>query len=251
MHLSYLKLDDRLDSVLDQEQFAPPRVVERFREQFSWSWLYHELSIEGVIVCEDDLKRALAGLDGRDYCDGVLLEQIRNAREAFNRVRMMAFRRKPVTRKSLQELVRVFHGDDGLVELRDSSGATQAYKHNVVEPDQIDEALDQVLAMVNDDSGLHHPVKRAILIHYKFIKAWPFKEHSAVVARMLSNMVLMQNGYPPALLHASDRQKYYHSLHYDPTRLERLIFEALEAQISLRERVFDRYRAPQMAVAAY
>jgi hypothetical protein len=73
---------------------------------------------------------------------------------------------------------------------------------------------------------------------------------SALVARMVQNELLVRHGYPPALIHAQDRQVYYHAMHYDITRLQDVVLRALEAQIGLRERLFAPRHAPRVEVRA-
>lgn len=250
MELSYIQFDERLDAVQFAELRAPKSVQKRFRNNFLLSWLYHELSVEGVVLHQSDLERAMAGRDGRDYCDGELLKAIRRYREALRRLSAAAAQREPVSRSLIFEYQAVLSGRQGRNAVRSEDGPTEQYKHSVLPADEIDDALRALVADVREQSERLHPIELAVQTHYRFVKIWPFEEHSAAVARLVANQILYSNGYPPAILCAHDRQRYYHALHYDMTRLHDLVMESLRGQIELRERLFRKRRESVVVRAA-
>jgi len=52
----------------------------------------------------------------------------------------------------------------------------------------------------------------AAWIHYKIVHIHPFIDGNGRTARLLMNLILIQNGYPPAVILNVDRQKYYRAL---------------------------------------
>jgi len=48
--------------------------------------------------------------------------------------------------------------------------------------------------------------------HYKIVHIHPFIDGNGRTARLLMNLILIQNGYPPAVILNVDRQKYYRAL---------------------------------------
>lgn len=240
MELSYIRLDERLDRVQLDELRSDVETQRTFRRRFLLSWLFHELSLEGVVLDEGDLHRALAGRDGRDFCDDELLKRIRRYREAVRRMTHAAARRESVSRNLLLEYQAIICGHQARKPMRGDSGPTEQYKHPVIEPEEIDDALSALLLDLQEWQTRLHPIEQAVQAHYRLVKIWPFEAHSAAVARLVANQILYANGYPPALIHAHDRQKYYHCLHYDVSRLHSLTFASLEGQVTLRERLFSR-----------
>ena len=247
MELAYIRLDDRLDAVLAAELRAPEAARKEFSDRYLMSWVYHELGLEGCVLSASDLARAFGGSEGRDFCDGEMLRRARRYRNAIRRLKLASSRREKITRGTLLEYQAILCGHQSGNAIRTEEGATEQYKHDVVDPDELEEALRQVVGQIEHNSYLQHPIQLAIETHYRLVKLWPFVEQSAAVARLTANQILQTNGYPPALIHAEDRQKYYHCLHYDIRRLHDLVMEALNGQISMRERLFLDHRAPREA----
>jgi len=57
-----------------------------------------------------------------------------------------------------------------------------------------------------------HPVELAAEAHYQLVTIHPFVDGNGRTARLLMNLILMQNGYPPALIRKRDRLRYIKSL---------------------------------------
>lgn len=57
-----------------------------------------------------------------------------------------------------------------------------------------------------------HPIVVAADAHLKFVRIHPFVDGNGRTARLLMNMLLLQEGYPPALIMPEDRNAYIKSL---------------------------------------
>lgn len=57
-----------------------------------------------------------------------------------------------------------------------------------------------------------HPVLLAADAHYKFVSIHPFVDGNGRTARLLMNLLLLQQGYPPALIRKEDRRRYINAL---------------------------------------
>ena len=57
-----------------------------------------------------------------------------------------------------------------------------------------------------------HTVKISADAHYKLVSIHPFVDGNGRTARLLMNLLLMQEGYPPALIRKEDRRRYVKSI---------------------------------------
>lgn len=57
-----------------------------------------------------------------------------------------------------------------------------------------------------------HPVILAALAHHKLVNIHPFVDGNGRTARLVMNLILMQDGYPPTVILQTDRQSYYRVL---------------------------------------
>ncbi len=61
-------------------------------------------------------------------------------------------------------------------------------------------------------SSKRHPVEIAAEAHYRLVTIHPFSDGNGRSARLLMNLLLLRDGYPPALIRTRDRIRYLESL---------------------------------------
>ena len=54
-----------------------------------------------------------------------------------------------------------------------------------------------------------HPIESAALFHLDFDGIHPFIDGNGRTGRLILNLMLMQNGYPPVSMKFADRRRYY------------------------------------------
>jgi len=81
-----------------------------------------------------------------------------------------------------------------------------------------------------------HPAKIAADLHFRFVAIHPFIDGNGRTARLLMNLVLMQNGFPLAIIKMEDRNKYIDAINEatvtgDLTDFYQVIFSAVERSL--------------------
>lgn len=62
-----------------------------------------------------------------------------------------------------------------------------------------------------------HPVTLAAMLHYKFVRIHPFDDGNGRLSRLLMNYVLLQNGFPPVVIKATEKKQYLFALNQADT----------------------------------
>ena len=57
-----------------------------------------------------------------------------------------------------------------------------------------------------------HPITVSAIFHHEFVSIHPFDDGNGRMARLLMNLILMQSGYPPAIIQLQDRDAYFLAL---------------------------------------
>ncbi|XP_011169244.1 protein adenylyltransferase Fic [Solenopsis invicta] len=80
-------------------------------------------------------------------------------------------------------------------------------------PSNIHYLMEEFVLWLNSEQAIRmHPVRYAALAHYKLVHIHPFTDGNGRTSRLLMNMILMQAGYPPVIIHKQHRHKYYEYL---------------------------------------
>ncbi|KAG5315667.1 FICD transferase, partial [Pseudoatta argentina] len=105
-------------------------------------------------------------------------------------------------------------------------------------PGDIHYLMEEFVLWLNSEQAIRmHPVRYAALAHYKLVHIHPFTDGNGRTSRLLMNMILMQAGYPPVIIHKQHRHKYYEYLQLanagDVRPFVRFIAECTEQTLDL------------------
>ena len=173
---------------------------------------YHSNAIEGNTLTLPETKLVLeegitvGGKSLREH-----LEATNNAR-AFDLMGDMAEKKMAIDHVVIQQIHEVVTAgileDAGRYRTRNVriSGAAKT------PPDwsKIIGLMDELIEDIAQYNG--HPVEVAALLHHGFVKFHPFIDGNGRVSRLLTNLYLIAQGYPPIVLKIEDRKKYYRFL---------------------------------------
>jgi Fic family protein len=254
-----LPIEERYAKILARLNNAEPEFRREYRESFDMSWVYHDSALEGVVYTYQELKTATDPSAGA-VPDGMqpVCEEIRRHRLAIEYVRELAERKRiPITVDTIKKLYVILHPDEGdvkSVKYRKDIPQHRLYFHEYAAPDKIAYRVRQVIDWLNgpEPKKLKSPIRIASRVHYDLVRVFPFPNDSGKVSRLLMNALLMRAGYPPAIIHSTERQRYYEALKGQlPIILQMVSDSILNALLSIEKR-FDEYDAarPSSAPAA-
>jgi Fic family protein len=89
-----------------------------------------------------------------------------------------------------------------------------------------------------------HAVRLAAKVHYQLLHIYPFPRQTGKVARLVMNLILLRHGYPPVIVHATHRQRYYDALKGNDEGVSRLVHNALGASVESAVRFFEHVDEP-------
>mgnify|MGYP006287115495 CR=1 FL=1 len=134
--------------------------------------------------------------------------------------------------KKVHEIL-TYEDDPTLLHYRKENPLHRVYFHEISPPEKISYRMRRLVDWIKgDEFKKSHPIRRAAHVHQGLISIYPWVKDSGKVARLVMNMLLLRDGYVPAIIHAVDRQKYYEVLKAPTSApLARLISNGLENSI--------------------
>ncbi len=78
-------------------------------------------------------------------------------------------------------------------------------------PEQVASEMTDLMSWLKKNERLN-PFLRAAIFHHRFVKIHPFDDGNGRMTRILMNLILMTNGYPPIVVEAQEREIYYDML---------------------------------------
>jgi Fic family protein len=244
-----VSVEQRTAYLEERLQRAEPFVQGQYRDDLDLSWIAHDSALEGVVYTMQELKTAIDPAASFVGDSGIqpVVEEIRRHREALNFIRELApKRRQPITLDVVKKIYCVLHPEEGdvkTVKYRKDIPQHRLYFHEYAPPDKINYKMRQIIDWVNDPETrrTRTPVRLAARAHYDLLRVFPFPTDSGKVARLFMNLLLLRNGYPPAIVHSTERQRYYEALKGSSATMTVIVQDAIENSLASIEKLLDFY----------
>jgi len=237
-------LDDKGERVRELMQNISATDLSTFWNQLDISAIYHDRAIEGEVVSPEELS---AAFDPRMISDAsrlALFTALRNHRMAFIRVREMA---RVDDLKFSMGTFQAFHTlfstrEDDEKGFRRDIPLHRTYFHEITPASYIESSMTELISWMNDpgDQRDLHPILWAARFHHRFMRIFPYLNTSGKVGRAVMNVFLLHNGYLPAVIHATDRQRYYETIRSAAPDLVQLITDSETASFDSAIRFLRR-----------
>jgi Fic family protein len=252
-----LSVEERYATLEERLKSAPAEAQAKYLADLDMSWIAHDSALEGVVYTLAELRSAMGTPDGEVAFDSSLqpvVEEIRRHREALNFVREQATKKRvPITVDVVKRIYCVLHPEEGdvkTVKYRKDIPQHRLYFHEYAPPDKIAYKLRQVIDWVNDPETrrTRNAVRVAGRAHYDLLRIFPFTHDSGKVARLLMNLLLLRSGYPPAIVHSTERQRYYDALKGSSASMTQIVQEAIDNNLGSVEKLLEAYEQPPASI---
>ncbi|WP_462265779.1 Fic family protein [Mucilaginibacter sp.] len=237
IQLSKLPLIQEAESLknqVDNMRPLPDDIEKRVMQKLRLDWNYNSNAIEGnKLDYGETVAFLMTGITAKgkplkDHLD------IRGHNEAINFLMSLVKDERPISEADIRALHQMIlvepyevkaQTEDGLPtskwiqlgkcktsvnHVKTATGETHYYATPEEVPIKIKELIDWYDAVSNDQ--LIHPIVLAALFHHRFVAIHPFDDGNGRLTRILMNLILMRNGFPPAVIKNSDKQNYYFNL---------------------------------------
>lgn len=240
-------IEEKVQRLRELEALAPPALLADYNYRFDMSWIHHDNAIEGVVYEPGELVAAFQEQTVTDTALIPVYDEIRQYKAAINLIRDLAAKKKTEvnldTIKTIYATLAPEEADPkGPIKYRKDIPLHRVYFHEIAVPDKIAPLMRSLMQWLASEEVKRttHPTRIAAKAHSQFLHIFPLPKHSGKVARLLMNLLLMRDGYPPAILHSTDRQRYYEALKTSPDAVAAVINEALDNAIESATRYWRR-----------
>lgn len=184
--------------------------IERLREEFMVEFTYNSNAIEGNTLTLKETAMVLEGMtiDQKPMKDH--LEAVGH-RDAFMYVEDIATKEIDITEsviKNIHSLVLMNRPQDKGVYRSIPVRIIGAYAEPV-QPYLIQPKITELLELNKDREQTMHVIERIARFHLEFEGIHPFIDGNGRTGRLILNLDLIRNGYPPINVKFTDRKRYY------------------------------------------
>lgn len=225
---------DRRKADIDALRPLDPEVEQRVLDRLRLEWNFNSNAIEGNTLSLGETKIFLLegltakgkplkdhlDIKGHDEAIDFLLRFVRD-QETFTEKDIRAFHevllKEPYEMDSMRPDGKIVKRQIELGRyktmpnhVRTSTGKIHYYATPEETPARMQELMDWYVREANKSEL--HPVLLSTLFHHRFTEIHPFDDGNGRMARILSNLILMQHGYPPVVVRQAKRDAYLYAL---------------------------------------
>ena len=174
-------------------------------DRFTANYTYESNALEGNSLTLKDVAMVFDGrsIEGKDLRE---VYEARNSRKVMDRILKGTYK---VREKDIIKMHRMLMQD---IDVRTGYKMLPNYilgsSVELTPPEKVGEELKDLLNWYEDALKRLHPLKVSALFHGRFERIHPFEDGNGRVGRFLSNMILLENGYPPLIIRKTQRESY-------------------------------------------
>jgi Fic family protein len=188
---------------LDGLRPLPAAAVRRLNEQLTIEWIYNSNAIEGntltlretQLILETGL--TIGGKSLREHFEVI------NHKEAIEYVEALATGEDPITPfhvRQIHRLILTRIDDDNAGQYRNLPVYITGTAHKPPEAWQAPPLMSEWGDWLDGPALALHAVERAALAHHRLVAIHPFIDGNGRTARLVMNLLLIREGYPPTII---------------------------------------------------
>ncbi|MFQ5648235.1 MAG: Fic family protein [Candidatus Aenigmatarchaeota archaeon] len=185
------------------------------KREMEIEYVYNSTSIEGNSLTLDETRLVLEegitikGKPLREHLDVI------NQKEAMDMLEDWVKEKRRIGEKEILELHRItLKGISNEWAGRYKTVVNRVLGSRVkrTPPYLVKDEMENLVKFINKNPDKLHPVELAAIAHQILARIHPFLDGNGRCARLLSNLILMKNGYPPNTILNRERKKYFDTL---------------------------------------
>ncbi len=200
---------------LDAQRPLPRAAVARLVENLNLEWIYNSNAIEGSTLTLRETQLILehgitiGGKSLREHFEVI------NHRDAIEFVETLARGDEPISPfhvRQIHQLVLARIDDENAGQYRRTNVRIAGAAHIPPEAFRVASEMEAWSVWLNSTASELHPIDRAALAQHKLAAIHPFIDGNGRTARLVMNLLLLRDGYPPTVILRANRVQYYRVL---------------------------------------
>ncbi len=194
---------------LDSYRPLSKEALQRIIKEFEIEWTYNSNAIEGNTLSLGETRLVIE----RGITVGG--KSLREHLEAKNHVEAIKLIEDIVKKKEKLKEFTIHLLHNTILKNIDEGGRYRETPVHIVGaifkpplPSEIPRLMRRYMNYVNNNPDKLTTIELAAAAHYKFVFIHPYPDGNGRVARLLMNLILMQHGFPPAIILNAERKRY-------------------------------------------
>ena len=200
---------------LDALRPLPEAAVRRLNDQLAVEWTYNTNAIEGNTLTLRETQLILeTGLTigGRSLREHL---EVINHRQAIGYIETLTAQTEPVSAhhvRQIQRLILARIDDETAGQYRRLPVRIAGSRHQPAEAGEVPHLMERWEKWRGESGQTLPAIERTALAHYRLVAIHPFLDGNGRTARLVMNLLLMKEGYPPTIILRVNRRQYYNIL---------------------------------------
>ncbi len=214
MKTDIFKEIDSLQKEIDSNGSLSADFLKQIKEYYKIALTFSSNALEGNTLTESETKIVLEegiAIGGKPLKDH--FEAVGHA-EAYDFLYTLVGN-KTIQERDIQRLHQLFYfriDEKHAGKYRSNKAVITGSKYPLPKPENLSSLMQGLIPLIDQFRKDHHPVKAAALAHKEFVFIHPFVDGNGRTARLLMNLILLQEQYNIAIIPPITRREYIDSL---------------------------------------